>query len=114
MSEAVYTRSLNDSHRLMAIAVYVLYLLALPLGITAFVAVIMSYVGREETLGSVYTSHFDNGITIFWVFLAGMFIAVPLCFVVIGIPMVVALYIWVLYKVIKGLVRVVDDRPYLS
>jgi uncharacterized membrane protein len=45
-------------------------------------------------------------------FLIGMLVAVPLCFVLIGIPLVVALYIWVIFRTVKGLVRAIDGRPY--
>lgn len=112
MSDATYYKSLHDTNRILSIAIYALYLLALPLGITAIVGVIMAYVCRDDAVGTPFASHFENAIQIFWVFFGVMLVAVPLCFLVIGIPMVIALYIWVLYKVIRGLIRVVDDRPY--
>jgi uncharacterized membrane protein len=41
-----------------------------------------------------------------------MMVAVPLCFVLIGIPLVIALYVWVIFRTVKGLVRAIDARPY--
>jgi uncharacterized membrane protein len=102
----------NDSARTVAIIVYLLYLAALINGLTAIVGVVLAYVKRDDVLGTPYESHFANAIEIFWIFLVGMVIAVPLCFVLIGIPLVVALYVWVLYRTIKGLVRASDGYPY--
>ncbi len=105
--------SREDSARSVAIIVYLLYLAALINGLTAIIGVILAYVKRDEARGTVYESHFSNAIEVFWVYLVGMLIAVPLCFVLVGIPLVIALYIWVLYRTIKGVVRASDGRPYL-
>lgn len=102
----------EDGARTTAIIVYLLYLAALINGFTAIVGVILAYVKRDDVRGTVYEGHFSNAIEVFWIFLVGMLIAVPLCFVVIGIPLVVALYIWVLFRTIKGLVRAIDGRAY--
>lgn len=102
----------EDSARTVAIIVYLLYLAALINGITAIIGVILAYVKRDESRGTVYDSHFSNAIEVFWIFLVGMLVAVPLCFIVIGIPLVIGLYIWVLYRTIKGIVRASDGRPY--
>ena len=97
---AIATR--EDSARTMAIIVYLLYLAALINGLTAIIGVILAYVKRDESRGTVYESHFSNAIEVFWIYLVGMLVAVPLCFVLIGIPLVIALYIWVLYPHHQG------------
>lgn len=102
----------TDTLRLSAIAVYVLYLLALPLGITAIVGVIMAYACRTDALGTPFESHFDNAIVTFWVFFVCMLAVVPLCFVLVGLPLLGALYVWMIYRTVKGIVRVWDLRPY--
>jgi len=102
----------EDGARTTAIIVYLLYLAALINGLTAVIGVILAYVKRDDVRGTIYESHFDNAIEIFWIFLAGMLVAVPLCFVVIGFPLVFALYVWVIFRTVKGVVRAVDGRPY--
>lgn len=109
-SHAVAMR--EDSARTVAIIVYLLYLAALINGFTAVIGVILAYVKRDDARGTIYESHFANAIEVFWVFLIGMLVAVPLCFVLIGIPLVVVLYIWVLFRTIKGVVRASDGQPY--
>jgi uncharacterized membrane protein len=102
----------EDSARTTAIIVYLLYLAALINGLTAVIGVVLAYVKRDDVRGTVYESHFDNAIEIFWIFLVGMLVAVPLCFVVIGFPLVFALYVWVIFRTVKGVVRAIDGRPY--
>jgi uncharacterized membrane protein len=102
----------SDTLRMVTIAIYVLYLLALPLGITAFVGVIMAYASRDDARGTPFESHIANAIDIFWVFFVGMLIVVPLCFVVIGLPLLVVLYVWTILRTVKGLVRAIDSRAY--
>lgn len=105
-------RSSEDNARTMAIIVYVLYIAALFNGITAVIGVILAYIKRDDVRGTAYESHFTNQIELFWIFFIGMLVAVPLCFILIGIPLVVVLYIYVLYRTVKGLVRASDGRPY--
>lgn len=102
----------EDGARTATIIVYLLYLAALMNGLTAVVGAILAYAKRDGARGTIYEGHFSNAIEVFWIFLIGMLIAVPLCFVLVGIPLVIALYIWVLYRTIKGLVRAIDNRAY--
>lgn len=101
-----------ESARTTAIIVYLLYLAALVNGFTAIIGVILAYIKRDDVRGTIYEGHFSNAIEVFWVFLIGMIIAVPLCFVLIGFPLVALIYVWVLFRTIKGLVRAIDGKPY--
>ena len=101
-----------DSTRTLTIVIYLLYLASLVNGITAIIGVALAYAKREDGYGTPYESHFSNAIETFWMFLIGMLVAVPLCFVLIGIPLVIGLYIWVIFRTVKGLVRAIDSRPY--
>ena len=102
----------EDSNRTMAIIVYLLYLAALINGVTAFIGVIIAYVKRDDAYGSVWETHYANAIEIFWIFFIGMIVVVPLCFVLIGFPMLAVLYIYVIFRTVKGLMRASEGRPY--
>jgi len=104
--------SADEGIRTLVIVVYALYLGSFVAGITAIAGVIIAYIKRDEVHGTIYESHFANAIFTFWVFLVGMIIAVPLCFVVIGIPLAIGLGVWVIYRCIKGLIRVTDGKAY--
>ena len=63
-------------------------------------------------LRALCDSHFRNLTDTFWVTLVSGVIAIPLCFVFIGIPILIGLGIWFLYRTIKGLVRAIEGRAY--
>jgi uncharacterized membrane protein len=92
---------------------YVLYLVGWPtVHVTTIVALVLAYVKRKDAVGTVWDSHFRNLIETFWVTLVIGIIAIPLCFVFIGIPILIGLGIWFLYRTIKGLIRAIEARPY--
>ncbi|MBI1328381.1 MAG: hypothetical protein GC166_00605 [Alphaproteobacteria bacterium] len=102
----------DDQNRTMTIIIYGLLLAALFNGITAVVAVILAYVKRDDMRGTIYEGHLSNAIEIFWTALVvGVLgcVTIPLA---IGIFILAGLYIWFIYRSVKGLVRAIDARPY--
>jgi uncharacterized membrane protein len=103
----------HESLRGTAILCYALFLLGWPtVHIATVVAVVLAYVQRDAARGTVWESHFRNLIETFWVALVIAIVAIPLCFVFIGIPILIGLAVWVLYRTIKGLVRAIDSAAY--
>jgi len=113
MTDANVSPRSTESGRTLAIVAYILFLVGWPtLHLATIAAVILAYVQRDDARGTIWESHFSNVIHTFWISLLIGVIAVPLCFVVIGIPIMGLLIVWFLYRTIKGLVRALDDRPY--
>jgi uncharacterized membrane protein len=103
----------DESGRGTAILAYVLYLIGWPTcHLSTIVALILAYVKRGEMRGTIWESHFDNIISTFWITLVLGIVFGLLCIVFIGIPLIIALGIWFLYRAIKGLVRAIDNKPY--
>jgi uncharacterized membrane protein len=103
----------DETGRGTAIIAYILYLLGWPtLHLSTIVALILAYVKRGEVRGTIWESHFDNIITTFWTTLVLGIVFGLLCIVFIGIPLIIALGIWFLYRAIKGLVRALDNKAY--
>ena len=103
----------HDSLRGTAILCYALFLLGWPtVHITTVVALVLAYVQRGEARATPWESHFSNLIETFWVGLIVAIVAIPLCLVFIGIPILFGVAVWVLYRTIKGLVRAIESRPY--
>jgi uncharacterized membrane protein len=99
--------------RLMAIIVYGLYLVGWPcLHLPTIVGLIMAYVKRDDARGTIWESHFAHQIETFWISLVIGAIAIPLCFVFVGIPILLGVFVWFLYRSIKGLIRAIENRPY--
>lgn len=103
---------LFDSNRVLAIVVYLLYLFSLPLGFPAIIGVIIAYVKRDEAVGTPYESHYRNAIETFWVFAIGLIAAIPLCAILVGFALIAALFVWMIFRTVKGLVGVIDGRSY--
>ena len=112
MSEAPRVAD-QDTGRIMAIVAYVLFLIGWPtLHLATIGGVILAYVQRDDVRGTIWESHFDAIITTFWISLVIGVIAVPLCFVLVGIPLMIGLVIWFLYRTIRGLVHAIESKPY--
>jgi len=82
---------------------------ALPTGL---VGVIIAHIKRDDARGTIWESHFHNMIETFWISLVVFIVAIPLCFVVVGIPIMFGVFVWFLYRTIKGLIRAIENQPY--
>lgn len=84
-------------------------------GWPSIVAVIVNYVKRPEVCETYLDSHFGWQIRTFWYALLWLAIGVMLVFTVVGtviaVPMLAAVGIWVLYRIIRGWIALNDDRP---
>jgi uncharacterized membrane protein len=83
-------------------------------GFTALIAIIINYVKRSDALNTPYEAHFDWQIRSFWYGLAGYLISAALFFVLIGFPLMGAVWVWMLYRIIKGWLYLFDNKPLRS
>lgn len=97
-----------------AIIVWALYLASGLTGITAIIGVIIAYIKRAEVAGTPYESHMTYAIRTFWIGLIAAVVSVILIFVLIGIPLMIAVGIWCLYRMIRGLICALDGRPIIN
>jgi uncharacterized membrane protein len=93
-----------------AIIVWVLYLASGITGITVIVGLVIAYVKRAELAGTPYGSHMTYAIRTFWLGLIGVIIGIVLTFVLIGIVVLIAVAVWMLYRMIRGLILALDGR----
>jgi uncharacterized membrane protein len=95
----------------LTMVTYILYALSAFTGVTAIVAIVINYVKREDAAGTVYESHFTWQIRTFWWSLLWAVIGMALSFVLIGIPILIADGIWVIYRIVKGFLYWNDGKP---
>ena len=88
------------------IAVYITYIVGF-----AIVGVIIAYIKRPETQGTMWESHITYAIRTFWLGLAGVVIGLILTFILIGILVLWAVAIWFLVRAIVGLVQALNGKP---
>ena len=91
--------------------VYALQALSFLWGLTAIVGVIINYVKREDARGTVYESHFDWQIRTFWWGLAWAVVGFVLAVVLVGFVVMFVAWIWMIYRVVKGWLKLIDGKP---
>ena len=91
--------------------IYALYAASFFLGITAIVAIIMNYVKKDDVLGSFLETHFRWQIRSFWYGLLWLVLGAVTLFIGIGFIVMGVTYIWLIYRIVKGWLRLNDNRP---
>jgi uncharacterized membrane protein len=71
-------------------------------GIATIAAMVLLYVKRPDAAGTVYAAHFDWLMQTFWWGLLALIISGIATYIYIGWVGVVATGVWVLYRLIKG------------
>ena len=90
---------------------YILYLVGFVVGITGLIAIIMNYVKRNEMRGTWLESHVDWQIKTFWYSLIGYIVGFLLTAILIGYVIILVVFIWHVYRLIKGLTALNDNKP---
>jgi len=72
------------------------------LGVATLAAVVLMYIKRSDTAGTMYASHFDWLLRTFWWSLLWLAISLIAMVIFIGWLGVIATVVWVLYRLIKG------------
>lgn len=94
--------------------IYALQAVCFVLGVTyllAIIALIINYVKLPDVQGTWLETHFRWQIRTFWLSFIWFVIGVLTTFIVIGVFILIADYIWVIYRVIKGWLYLNDRKP---
>lgn len=113
------SREAENTLRKVALFDYLLHIAGLlfSMGLLSVVALIINYVKREDAVGTIYESHMNWMIstfwwTLFWVvvsFIPSLLLAV-VSFGLLSFLFVIP-FLWYLYRMVKGLLRLMDGRP---
>jgi uncharacterized membrane protein len=109
--------------------VYALHTLAIVIGIVgaatvigsfvgsvpSIVAVLFNYVKRGDARGTWVASHYSWQIRTFWFTLLwaviGWVLVITIIGAVVGVPVLIALTLWLMYRIGRGWLRLRDRRP---
>ena len=84
-------------------------------GWPSIIAVILNYLKRDEVYGSYLQSHFRWQIRTFWLAMVWLIVMILLFVTLIGIPFAwiigVLTGLWVLYRIVRGWLRLIDAKP---
>jgi uncharacterized membrane protein len=98
------------SNTQVALIVYILYFASYVVGITALAGLVIAYV-QIGTADPMLRTHYQWQIRTFWIGLLYFVIGVVLCFVLIGILVLLFWFIWTLVRSVKGLLALNENRP---
>jgi uncharacterized membrane protein len=102
----------GTSPQTWAIVVWGLYIASFfTVGLASIIGVIIAYVKRGELAGTPFESHMTSAIRTFWIGLIVGVIGFILTFLLIGIPILILLCVWQLFRTIRGLIRAIDNQP---
>jgi uncharacterized membrane protein len=97
----------------IVMVVYALQALSFLWGVTAIIGVVIAYVKRDDAVGTLYASHFDWQIRSFWWGLLWGVIGFVLIFVVVGFFILFATWVWMIYRVVKGWLKLNEGKPVM-
>ncbi len=101
----------QNSLRTLTHVLYALYAVHwLTGGITGIIAIIINYVKRDDVVGTAYQAHFEWQIRTFWRALIAYLVGAVLLFVGIGFLVLGAVWLWTLYRIIKGWLFLYDNK----
>ena len=83
--------------------------------VPSIVAVVLNYVKRGGARGTWAESHYSWQIRTFWFALLWLLIACVLIATVVGalvgVPLLIALTLWLIYRIVRGWLRLLDRKP---
>jgi len=111
MSDEITTsNSIDKSQKTVATIVYALQAVSFFLGFTFLIAVIVNYVKKGDVQGTWLESHFKWQIRTFWFSFLWTIIGLIGFYFIVGIPVLIVNAVWVIYRIVKGWLRLNDGK----
>lgn len=107
----------SEGLRSAAMVAWITYVLGLFTSwVTGPVGFIIAMVKRADAIGTPYESHFDaiirSGLICFIGYSVGWILVFTVIGIIIGGPILLATWLYNVYVVIRGLLRISERRPY--
>ena len=84
-------------------------------GWPSIIGIILSYVKRRDAVDTYLESHFNWLIRTFWFALMWLLLSIIIAMTIFGVPiallMLVFTGLWVIYRIVRGVIRLLDARP---
>ena len=95
-----------------ALVAYILILVGIFTAIPMLIGAVWAMVKRRDALGTIYHSHYTNAIRVFWYTVAWTIVGFILAFVLVGYAVFALVWLWALYRLINGLIKISADEVY--
>jgi uncharacterized membrane protein len=109
---SVTDSSVSQAAKTNAIIAYCMMVLGLFTGIFWIVGAIWAMVKKSDAESTVYKSHYSNIITTFWWGLLFSIIGALTAVFIVGYVIIFIIWVWSIYRVIKGLALITSDKSY--
>ena len=104
--------SVFSDERQMAMVIYILFLVGFPtFHVATIVGLVLAYVNRDGA-PQWLRSHYTLQIRTFWIGLLYFFVACACLFILIGVPMLVAVSVWYVVRCALGISRLLKNEAY--
>jgi len=104
--------SVFSDERQMAMIIYILFLVGFPtFHVATIVGLVLAYVNRDGA-PQWLRSHYTLQIRTFWIGLLYFFVACACLFILIGVPMLVAVSVWYVVRCALGISRLLKNEAY--
>ncbi|MEW8027551.1 MAG: hypothetical protein AB2792_19605 [Candidatus Thiodiazotropha sp.] len=104
----------SDREKTITMVVYALQALSFLFVITFPIALIINYVKRDDVRNSWLESHFRWQIRTFWFCILWMIIGYLTIIVLLGYLVLSANMLWLIYRIVKGWLRLSEGREMYS
>ena len=102
----------SSEYKTHALISYILLAIGLFTGIPLLFGAIWAMIKKSGAYGTIYHSHLVNATRVFWWSLFWTIIGAIFAAVGIGFAIWAATWLWVLYRIVDGLAKVLSDEPY--
>ncbi|GAB1623346.1 MULTISPECIES: DUF4870 family protein [Agarivorans] len=102
----------DEAAKTSALIGYGLMILGLFTGLFWIVGAIWAMVKKADAAGTLFEDHYSNIIKTFWWGFGLSIIGFVLAFVIIGYFVLLGVWIWSIYRIIKGLAKITSNKSY--
>jgi uncharacterized membrane protein len=115
IQQAATTQTLSskdEAAKTNAIIAYALMLVGIFTGFFWIIGAIWAMVKKGDAQGTLFEDHYANITKTFWWGLGLSIIGFILAFVVVGYFLLIGVWIWSIFRIIKGLANITSNKPY--
>ena len=103
-------RSTVESDRTFAVVAYVLHLIGAVAGITSIAGLVINYLKRDG-YDELFDSHHAWMIRSFWWAILWCVIGIVTWVILVGWVILIAVWVWYIYRHVRGLVALLNGEP---
>lgn len=102
----------DDIAKTNALVAYILMVLGLFTGVFWLAGAFWAMVKKSEAQGTRFEDHYSNIISTFWWGLGLTILGFLFMVVIVGYFLLIAVWIWSIYRIVTGLAKITSNRSY--